>query len=196
MSETKEIAIQKKVAPIIKKADALTILSGEDMKDAVATLSTLNKWNDDVEEDEDKIVKPMKEALKEVQGRYKPLKAMLADAIANVRSKMTIYQTEVKRIADEKAAKIAARVGEGKGKLGLETASNKIDAIEKPDQKVASDEGMVRFETVKKFEVMDITMLPIQYHLADEVAIRAQMKAGIELKGVRYYTEERPINTR
>jgi hypothetical protein len=78
----------------------------------------------------------------------------------------------------------------------METAMEKMDAVEAPDARVATEAGSLRFQTKKEFEVMDMSALPLEYHLADEIEIRKAMKNGIELPGVRYFTIEVPYNTR
>lgn len=196
---TKEVSVKvidKNISLILPAAQKLEIVDAETMKEAVSVLSTINQWNDRVVAYKESKTKPLNLALKIIRDETRPLETRLTEVIGQLRRKITTYQTEAKRVADEEAAKIAARVGEGKGKLKVETAVRQIDEVEKPDALVASDDGLVKFKTVKKFEVMDMTMLPIEYHLADETAIRKQMAAGIELKGVRYYNEEVPVNFR
>lgn len=193
---TKEIVIKKEVSPVLKKAQGIEIKNGDDMKVAVELLSNLNKHLDSVTEEKEKVTKPLNEALKAERGRWKPIETELEEAINSVRSKMISYQTEETRRQKQEEAKIEARVGEGKGKLKFETAIKKIDEIEKAEATVSTDSGVVKFKTVKKFEVMDITMVPKEFLLADEVAIRKEMVSGREVKGVRYYEEQVPLNFR
>lgn len=188
--------IRTKVRPVIDQADKIVIGSAEDMKGAVELLSTLNRWNDEVVEDREKITKPLNATLKEIRERYKPIEEVLKDRIAVLRRKITDYQTKATRIADEEANKIANRVKEGKGNLKMETAVKKMDAIEKPEEKVMTEVGAVKFQAMKKFEVVDVTLLPAHLLLPNEVEIRRLMKTGVEVTGVRYYVEQVPINSR
>lgn len=188
--------IEKEVSPAVKKAEALVIESDDDLKGATELLSNLNKGLDRATEEKEKVTKPLNEALKAERARWKPFETMCEAAIDIVRKKMTAYQTEKTRHAQEEAARIAERVGEGKGKLKAETAVRKMEEIEQPLLNVSSKAGMVDFIDVKCFEVEDITKLPIDYIVADEVKIRAAMKAGQELPGVKYWVEQRPRNFR
>ena len=52
------------------------------------------------------------------------------------------------------------------------------------------------FITHELCELENITLLPIEYHLPDMVAVRKVMKEGKKLPGIRYWTEQRPRNTR
>lgn len=196
MSKNEVALIEKKVNPLMAKAEKFEIESAKDMTEATAMLSEMNKIGDRIQAEKDKVMKPLNQAIKAERARWKPIETMFESGIASLRKAMTKYQTEQKRIADEKADKIASRVGEGKGKLKAETAMSKIDEIDRPDSIVATDAGVVKFRTVKKFEVMDMTMLPIEYHIADDAAIKAAMSQGTELPGVRYYEEQVPVNFR
>lgn len=188
--------IQKEAKPIIAQIEKIHIESPKDMTEATALLSTVNKKLDAVKKEKEKITKPANEALKAARALFKPVEDQLGGAVLAIRKEMSRYQTESKKAADEEAAKIAARVGKGKGKYTPETAVAKMEEIETPETSVATEEGMVRFRTEKKFEVMDVSKLPTEYILPNEVAIRAAMKTGVEIPGVRYYTEEVPINSR
>lgn len=193
---TKEIAITKEVAPLVKQAQDIKITDEKSLTSAVSFLSKLNTTLKSVTKEKEKVTKPLNEALKAERGRWKPFEDDLEKSIETVRRAMTNYQTEKNRIAEEEKSRIADRVGEGKGKLKVETAVKQMEAVDTPVNSISTNAGSVRFKTVKKFEVMDITMLPHEYILANETAIREAMKDGKELPGVRYYTEEVPWNGR
>jgi hypothetical protein len=196
-ADTKALAIIQKVAhPLAEAASNFKIVDGDDMKEATAMLSDLNKQRDRVTEEKEKVTKPLNQALKAERARWKPLEDVLEGAIDALRRRMTSYQTQAKAEADAKADRIAARVGEGKGKLAPETAMRKLDEIEKPEEAVSTDAGQVKFRTVEKFEVIEISKLPWEYLTPNETKIREAMKAGLKLPGVRYYTEEVPMNFR
>ncbi len=188
--------IKREIAPLVQEANMLKIETPKDMVTASSTLSQMNKIADRINEEKEKVTVPLNAALKAERARWKPVEEMYDKAITSLRAKMSAYQTEQKRIADEEAKKIEARIGEGKGKLKLETAVSKIEAIEKPENDVVTEEGIVKFKTTPCFEVVDMKALPMQYHLPDEQTIRRLMNDGKELPGVRYWNEERPINYR
>jgi hypothetical protein len=195
-SENVVKSLEKEVVPFIKKAESLVISSSSDMAKASETLSVINKYADTVKASKETVTKPLNVALKAARQLFAQLEDRLDGAIVSIRSAMITYQTEQKRIADAEAKKIADRIGEGKGKLKIETAVAKIEALDRPEEKIVVESGSVKFRTDKKFEIMDITMVPIEYHEIDLVKVRTAMKAGIELPGVRYYEEQIPINSR
>lgn len=147
------------------------------------------------EAEKNKVLKPLNAACKAEQDRWKPLETKLEDDLEFLDRAMTAYQTKQQAIADAEAKKIADRVGEGKGKLRAETAVRKLEEIDAPAAVLQNENGGgTGFRPVPCFEVMDMYLLPIDYHLSNDTAIREAMKKGTELPGVRYWVEQRPIN--
>lgn len=183
------------LSPVIQKAQKVIISSQEDILAATLILSGLNRLNDNLEVDRLKITKPLNDSLREINAKYKQPKEALANAIASIRLKMSQYQT--KAIEDKKVAEDAllARVAPGKGNLKLETAINKLSKLS-VDKSVDSGDGKISFVEVEKFEVIDISLIPKEYILANEVEIRKAMKEGIKIAGVRYYKEQQVRNAR
>lgn len=197
-----EVSVQKTIAPIVANAALITITTPANMKDATELLSLVNKHIDRIEAEREKVTKPLNAALKAENARWKPMRTSLEEARDTIREKMSLYQTEQKAIADKEAAAIAARIKPGKGNLSPETGVAKIASLDTPSSSIAADSGSVTFITVKHFEVVDVQTLVTQnalgnmYVLPNETAIRAAMKAGTELLGVRYYETQEPRNSR
>lgn len=194
--------IEKEVSPIVSEAQALTISNDKSMTNGAELLSRLNLRLDKIIAEKEKVTKPLDEALKAERSRWKPFETQLDEAIALIRRKMSVYQTEQKRAADEEEARIAARVGEGKGHLKPETAIKQMEEVERPTSAVTAASGMVKFKTVQDCEVQDFIALiqatGLEYVDVSmkKLKILAAKKEGIELSGVRYWTEERPDNYR
>lgn len=199
MSDTisKELVpLKKKVITLSEQAESFQITNDKDLTKAVEILSNLNKMGDAIKEKKELITKPLNLALKNAREMFKPLENPYEEAIDILREKMSAYQTAKVKKENDAKAKIAARVGEGKGKLKIETAVEKIEEIGTADKNVSTEAGAVNFRTVKKFEVMDITMVPHEYLLPNESLITKVMKEGKELPGIRYYEEQVPVNFR
>lgn len=192
--QTKEVSIIDKLTPVLSSINLPKIVDEHSMTEATEVLSQANKYLKDLIADKETMTKPINESLKVIRAKYKPLEIKLEGIIANIRSSMTSYQTEQMRLQKIEEDKIASRIGEGKGKLKFETATNKIENLDKAVDKVNTASGKISFKTVKKFEVVDLALVPVEYHLANETAIRNAMVANLELPGVRYYTEQVPIN--
>lgn len=195
----KEVAvIEKQMTPveIKERAETLAVTDEKSEIRAAEMLSQFNLVGDWMKKDKAKEYDPAWATVVAIRARWKPKEDILTAAISLVRSKMNKYRTDAKAKADAEAAKIAERVGEGKGKFKVDTAVRKIEEIDRPAGAVATEAGVVKYKTTQKFEVMDVTMLPIEYILPDEVAIRKAMLEGKKLPGVRYFEEQIPVNFR
>lgn len=188
--------ILKKESTIIIAALEQTITTSTELNKAVEMLSQLNKINDRITTEKEKITKPLNEALKAERARWKPAELDLERGIQHLRSEMSTYQTEQLRIQKIEQDKIAARVGEGKGKLKAETAIAKMDAIEKSPDKVNTQAGAVKFRTDKKLKITDKNLIPLEYMLPNESALLMQLKNGAIIPGCELVEIQTPINFR
>jgi hypothetical protein len=196
MTQNNIAIIEKEISPALAKAQALEITNEKTITTAAELLSTLNIQLDKITAEKERVTKPLNEALKAERSRWKPIETVLDEAVTIIRKKMTVYQTAQKAEADAEEARIAARVKPGTGNLTAETAVKKMEEIERPAVTVSAASGAIKFVSVRVFEVMDLSLVPLDYHLANEVAIRKAMIAGIELPGVKYETIQRPSNYR
>ncbi len=179
---------------ISKLPVAITIKDAADMKEASEARAQLKRMENAADEEKQKVLKPLNAARTAELKRWKPIETQISNALGILDKEMTRYQTEQQRIADKETAKIAARIGEGKGKLKVETAIKQIAQVDAPESEIVTDSGGTGFFAHPCFEVVDMTLLPTDYLLANEPMIRAAMKDGKELPGVRYWIEQRPVN--
>ncbi len=192
----KIVVYRNEISQIVKEANAIEIKNERDMKEASELLSRLNQFNDKIAEEREKVTKPLNEALKAERMRWKPIETPNAEAIAIVREKMSVYQTaEIKRQREEEA-RIAARVGEGKGKIKIETAVKKLDDVEKPDDQVKTDSGLTAFREDKVLRMIDASLIPREYLVVDEKKVLEALKAGIKVPGAEVEIKMVPINYR
>ena len=193
---SKEIVIQKEIAPLVTKAERLTIKGQDDMVEATTVLSKMNKIIDKVTEEKEKVTKPLNEALKAERSRWKPIEDTYTKAITALRAKMSAYQTAELKRAKEEADKIAARVAPGKGKLSVDTAIKKIEAIKTPEKETATDAGLVQFRATDTLKITDETKIPRQYLVINEKAVLAALKAGTKVPGAEIEVIQTPVNFR
>lgn len=190
------IAPEKELTPIEAQINTLEITDPTTMKEAVSYLSQVNSYLDKVIEWKENKTTPLNALLKTIRGETKPLETRLEALVSELRGKMSEYQTDMEAKRKEEESKIAERVKSGKGNLSVESAVKKIDALETVEKKVDTEAGTVKFRTVKRFEIVSISEVPMEYHVIDEVAIRKAMLAGTEVKGVRYYETQEATNFR
>lgn len=137
--------------------------------------------------------KPLREYINnlitEFKGKVKPLeeaKAKLSGLIiaANARFRREAEEKQRKEL-EKHEAKIEKAIEKGKD----------IDTIAPPKQIVnvgagAMKEAGVSTRKIKKYEIVNVELLPAQYKIPDEKKIGAAVRAGVEIPGVRTWEEE------
>lgn len=195
--EDKRIAvIQTEISPVVTKAKAIVVKDEKSMQAASLMLSELNKKADMIEEEKQKVLKPLNEARTAEINRWKPVLSTLDAATTYLRSTIGAFQTaEVKRVRAEEL-KIANRVGEGKGKLKVETAVKQIENIEVPEDRVSTDAGLVKFREDKIVKITNPDLIPRRFLVVDEKAILEALKAGLVVPGCELDIKMTPVNFR
>lgn len=164
--------IEKQISPFIGKATSLNIRSEKDLLVASEDLSRLNRFNDALKEDREKITAPLNEALKEVRLKYKPLENSLAISIALTKEKILAYQTG--QLKKEKQALVNLERGE----IDLENA-----VLSVPKNKFNTSSGNITFKTMQKLKITNSAIIPRQYLIPDEDLILEALKNGEKVKG-------------
>jgi hypothetical protein len=172
---------EKEIMILSDKADSLIIQSAKDMESASSLLSILNRRRDQITEE---------------RSRWKPIEMVLDTHIDDIRSRMSAYQTEQSRIAKEEEAKIASRIKPGKGNLSLDTALEKMDAINTPEEKVTTDNGSVSFRTDKRLKITDETKIPRHYLIVNEKLLLEDLKKGVAVYGAEIEEVKTVVNKR
>lgn len=196
MNKQEIIAFEKKISPAIVLVQKLHIKNKQDMNEAVQTLSLINKYADHVKEKRETITKPLNEALKNARTLFKPIESKLDGAITLIREEMSRYQTEETTKQQAEEAKIIDRVGDGKGKLKLETAVKKIENLGGLESVVTTDAGKVKFREDKVLKITDEMIIPRQFLNVNEKALIDALKMGMSVPGATLETKLVPLNYR
>jgi len=186
---------QEKFQEVIEVGSTMEVGTPEDMKTATEVLSQLNQNVDAIKAEKEKVLKPLREATKAENSRWKPLEDMFKPVIASLRQKISVYQTAVVKAKEAEDAKIAARMKPGKGNLKAETAIRKMGENE-IEEKVEADSGSLGFRKKEIVIVVDKSKVPIKYLLVDEAAALADLKAGEVVAGCELSFEMVPVNSR
>ncbi len=211
--EQRVALIEKPANPLIEQARSLAIASPADMETATDVLSKLNKTLKAADAAKQEVLTPLNAARTAELKRWKPLETVIEGAIADIRGKMTKYQTAQVAAAKEEEGKIADKATAGR--LRPDTAAKKMAEVARPAEAVGSAQGVVKF---RPHEVVDITPLrdidfsqyPVEQIAGslvawaregliewNEVAVRKLIldKKDDRLPGVTYRVEQRPVNT-
>jgi len=193
---TTQITLIKQLTPVASQALTLTINSQEDMTQATSLLSQLNKFNDRITELKDEVLKPLLEATKAERARWKPSELQNEQAIAHIRSQMTIYQTILINTRKAEELAITARIAPGRGNLSLGKAVEKIESLEVVEKTTSTDDGSVQFREKKALKVTDITKIPHEYFDLNEQRLLEALKAGTPTPGAEIEIVLIPYNLR
>lgn len=187
-SNTKALApIKARVTKMTVVVSGLVIKDTVSLRQAIAIRSGIKDVMKQVKEWKDARIKPLQESEALLRADVRPLEDYCKEAEAEVNKKMIAYDDKIKKEEAKKVEKIAEKVEAGK--MSIQTASKKMEALPEIKTTVEGDKGKVTFRKHKNFKVVDLSKLPIEYHIADEVAIRKAMYSGIELAGVNYFEE-------
>ena len=184
-TNTKELAVIKtQVSKAVITAQQLQIKTKEELEGATSILSKIKAVGRLIQEKKESITKPLNEALKNARDLFRPLEAQWSEAEGIVKQKMVAFQISEEKKVEKKEEKIAEKVDNGK--ISFEQATTKIEKIERPENQV----GNTTFKTIKKVVIEDEIKLPREYLIPDEVKIRKDALAGIEIAGVKIVEEK------
>lgn len=184
--------IKEETRPIVKEIKAVKITNAEEMESACELLSSAKAQMKMIVEHENKVLDPLKEALKAKKAEWGPMKKVLKAGIETLGGVVGAYQTaEIKRVKIEED-RIAARMA--KGTLKTSTAVRKLSEVEKPEAKVVTEAGSLSFRTDKKLRVVDPTLIPREYLIIDEKKLLDALKTGTLVPGAEVVEVQVAVN--
>ena len=174
-------------------ANARVIMSLDDAKLAADDLSMIAKLKKAMESKRKDYLQPFQDHVKEVNEIYKVLMQPIETADMVTRSKVLSFQREqaelkakqeeINRLRMEAATK-EAELNNGE----IKESVNIIDVVTVPTH-VYADNGTLGTSKVWKFEVEDLTKIPLEYLMPDMVKIGKVVRAGVKIPGVKSWQE-------
>lgn len=188
------VPFRKQFASLATQADEIAIVSLEDMKTATAVLSRLNQYADSVQEKKESITNPANALLKAVRLLFKPIEDPCEESIKLLRNKISAYQT--KQVAQQRKQEADIALSVSKGKISLDKAMSKIDKIHRPDNKIETEAGSLRFGETPTVKITDASRIPREYLVPDKKKIFTDLKEGKEVDGCMLEIIQVPVNYR
>ncbi len=181
--------------PIIDRGNAIVIDSPERLVEATEILSQVNKAMDQVKAEKEKVLGPLRELANREKARWEPLETLFKPVIERLRAQMSAYQTAALKKKAEDDAKIASRVGEGRGKLKATTAIQKMtdNAV---DEKIDTAVGGLSFREKKVLKITHPALVPQIFWIIDEDAVMTALKTGTVVPGAEIEIVQVPVNKR
>jgi len=178
---------------LLDYANARVIMSLDDAKLAADDLSMIAKLKKAMESKRKDYLQPFQDHVKEVNEIYKTLMQPIETADMVTRSKVLSFQREqaelkakqeeINRLRMEAATK-EAELNNGE----IKESVNIIDVVTVPTH-VYADNGTLGTSKVWKFEVEDLTKIPLEYLMPDMVKIGKVVRAGVKIPGVKSWQE-------
>ena len=179
-------------------AEHRVITIPEDLKPATDDLSIIAKVKRALEEKRKEYVKPLQDYIKEINDAFKKLMQPIEAADSITREKILVFnkdqnrirqeQEEINRMRMEAAQKEKALKGEITEPVEL------VEVAPEAPKRVSTDMGMVGQRMIRKWELVDMALVPEEYKILDGTKITKVVKAGIpSIPGIRIYEE--PILT-
>lgn len=187
--DTKEVAVVKQQATkAVTAAQELVIKDAEGMTLATDVLAKIKKVAKMAKERKEAITKPLSEALNSARDLFKPIEANCAEAEQIIKRKMVEYDNVQTKKADEERLKLAQRVE--RGTMKATTAVAKIAAVQEAPKSVQGASGAMAFRMVKKYRVVDETLIPREYLVPDTARIFEALKRGVAVPGAECYEDK------
>lgn len=184
------------LAPLAEQAETIVISDQKSLTEATEILSRLNHFNDQIEDESNKVLAPLKEAMSAEKARWKPAITYYKAGIEAIRLKIATYQTNLTNSLKAKEQAITDRIGQGKGKLSVDTAISKLEALPTIQKTTSTEAGTVQFREKQTLKVTDITKITINYFDLNEARLLADLKLGKLIPGAEIEIIQVPVNYR
>ena len=189
------IALGEEIQRLAAWAEALEVRDPESVRRATEDLVLLAGLKRAIEERRKSYVGPINEHLKAVNDAFKGMSGPLEAADRTTREKVLAYRREldqkareaeeINRLREEAARREMALKGELTEPVAYVEESAPLPAH------VRTQVGTLGTATIRKWEVEDMTKVPIEYLMVDASKIGRVVRAGIpSIPGIRIWEEE------
>lgn len=193
-ADAEVIAFHNEALRLQEYATARVIATAEDLKPATDDLSIIAKLKKALEEKRKEYVKPLQDHVKEINDAFKTLMQPIEEADRITRSKILAFQAEQDRIRREQEEinrlRLEAAQAEMKLKGEITESVNLVEVSPEAPKRVSTDMGAVGQRMIKKWELVDMSLVPEEYKILDSAKITKVVKAGIpSIPGIKIWSE-------
>jgi len=180
--EDKDMVVLKEKTNEISEKAIFKITSQEKLKQAKDGLMELKTFKKFIQENKDKIVKPITLALKNARDLFRPIEEKIEGTEQSVKKEILDYKRKVDEMVEKQKEKIEQKVESGettfeKGSQQIEKVDNKTNGF--------------KTRKIREIKIIDEKKIPAEYWEINMVSIRTDALAGKEIPGVK--VEEREI---
>ena len=176
-------------------AQLRVITTVEDLKPATDDLSIIARVEKWMENRRKEYLKPFQDHIKETNDAFKTLMEPIEQADAVTRQKILAFQLKQKLIREEQerinALRLEAAQLEASRNGGVITESvNLVEVSPEAPRRTETNMGMTGTVKIKKWEVEDLSKVPLDYLMIDAAKVGKVVRAGIpNINGIRIWEE-------
>ena len=177
----KDIVVLEEKTDAISKRSIFKITSQEKLKEANQGLADLKVFKKLIQENKDKIVKPLSLALKNARDLFRPVEEKIDNAEQSVKTEILAYKRVVDEAVEKQKEKIEKKVEEGE--TTFEKASQQIEKVENKTEEFKT-------RKIKEVQIIDEKKVPAEYWEINMVLLRRDALAGKEIAGIKVVEKE------
>lgn len=188
------IALHEQSLKLEQYATALVITNDGDIKSATNDLSIISGLKKAIEEKRKEYTQPINDHLKAVNEAFKAFTEPLTQADKITRTKILDYRAEQERQRQEAEdiARTERELAERKAALTGEpvVVPEVVEAAPAAPDRYRTEMGTLGKMTIRKWEVVDLSLVPDEYKVVDAAKIGKVVRAGIpSIPGIRIWEE-------
>ena len=203
MTDETQITVADDAKDYLDKAGDFQIIDADTERAAMELYAKCDTVVKDIEAKRKAKTAPLNDIVKEINAAAKVVSAPFVEAMTSLKKKASDWRTseavmeaESERRRLEKEAFHRANNDDLDG--ALEANDKALAIAEEVPKTVKTDEGTIRYRTDYVIDEIDLNQLHDRFVVktANEKEIKACLKAGEEITGVKFHVERTPINYR
>jgi len=183
------------VIAIVQQAEARVVLTDADVHDATGDIALIAGLRKAFEEKRKEYTAPLNGYLKDINATFKEYTDPLDRAEKVSKAKVLAYKAEQERVRQEQRRINQLREEAARAEMELQGELSEpvalVEVMAPPPahyRSVAGDLGKVM---TKKWEVIDLKLVPLEYMVIDAARVGKVVRAGIpSIPGIRIWEEE------
>lgn len=165
--------VSKDLETFVSLAEKQKVETEEDYQNATEMLLKVKAAEKRAEEEKNKVLKPLKEAVKAETNRWKPLEAVIEKINSILRPRMKKYIDAKEEKARQELAKLQKDIDKGRIKNGTTIAKREDEIYSSvPATTVHTGSGASNVRKVAKLKIVNPELIPDEYWIIDEVKLR------------------------
>jgi len=173
--------IKKESAEVLGQVSSFKLKSQTDLERSNELLKSIGDKQKQIKQAKDFLVRPLKEHVKKIENEFLPIEIELKRVEGELKGQQLVY---LQKVREEVAAKSVA--------ISEKAEKGELDEV-KAGQKILKQEAKLdNFKTmkIKKVVIENPQIVPDEYWVIDEVAVRRDALAGKQIAGVAIKIEE------